>query len=322
MQISRKWKRLIYAVLFLLVACVINNGLIYMLCPCTYARVDVHKLETGNYEDIIVGTSHGKCGIDPDVLAETTGRHTGNFCMGGQYLVDSYMIVKEACRVSQPKRVIYELEPMYWIPEIPQDTSYAQTYRELPFSAVKVEYFFAKMCKGDFRNTLFPWYLFRSHIGQIGKNVEMKQSAAYKEYVSEVFCGEVQSYTENGFIYRNRIDEEKPDPDVVEWDESRINEENLTYFHKLKALCEENQIELLVVTTPVPQEMYEKYESQYKAAEQFFEHFFEKEQVPYLNYNDGSNTYTLADYADWEGHFYGDTAIQFSNILAKDMQKD
>lgn len=316
MQTSRKWKRVVYTVLFLLAACGINYGLSYALCPYTYARTDVHKLETGNYEDIIVGSSHGKCGIDPDVLAGITGRRTGNFCMGGQYLIDSYMIVKEACRVSQPKRVIYELEPAYWIPEIPQDTSYAQTYRELPLSAVKVEYFFAKIWQGDFRNTLFPWYLYRGQIGKIAKNVQMKQSDAYRKCVSEVFCGEVQDYTENGFIYRKRIDGEKEEPGDVTWDEREINPDNLTYFHKLKALCEDNQIELIVVTTPVPQEMYARYEAEYMAAGQFFENFFEKEQVTYLNYNDGSNPYPLSDYADWEGHFYGDTAARFSGVLA------
>lgn len=321
MQTSKKWKKAVYFVGFLFIVCVVNEGLNYMLCPYTYARADVHRLETGEYQDIIVGSSHGKCGIDPDTLAKITGRQTVNFCMGGQYPVDSYMIVKEACRVAEPERVIYELDPGYWIGDIPQDTSYAQTYGELPLSVVKAEYFFGKICKGDFRNTIFPWYVFRSQLGQIKENVKMKQSEAYREYAAEPFCDDVQSYTQNGFIYRNRIDGDKAEPDVVVWDEDQMQEENQMYFRKMKALCEENQIELIVVTTPVPQEMYAKYEEQYKAAALFFERFFEEEQVRYLNYNDGTNSWPLSEYADWEGHFYGDTAAEFSRVLAGDIGK-
>lgn len=102
-----------YPVLFIAVILCINEILVLALKPCTNFRNDMHKLETCQYDDLFVGTSHGKAGINPEVVDKITGEKSLNLCLGGEEVQDSYYIIKEACRVNKPKKIIYELDPGY-----------------------------------------------------------------------------------------------------------------------------------------------------------------------------------------------------------------
>lgn len=325
MRISNKWRRPAYALIFLLCVILIDQGLKFLLYPYTYARVDVHNLETQRYDDIFVGTSHGKCGINPLKVDAVTGRKSFNFCMGGQFTVDSYYIVKEACRVNPPKRVVYEVDPAYWMLEIPQDTTFGQTYLELPWSLVKAEYFFAKFTDTDFRNALFPWYAFRNQLDEISKNIETKTSSLYKEYGTGCFRETGQTYEAGGFIRRLLVKgEHKSDADLVLWNEKGVNPDRIRYFEKLVKLCREQGIELLAVTTPVPKENLEKY-GEYQKADTYFTNYFNEAGVPYINFNTEKRHpgYRVdTDYADYDGHMYGDTADAFSEILGEALRED
>ena len=69
-----------------LVVCVaLLAALDLSLYPCTFMRNDVHAVVTQQFDDIIVGTSHGKMDIDPEVMQEVTGRSGHNLCVGGEY---------------------------------------------------------------------------------------------------------------------------------------------------------------------------------------------------------------------------------------------
>ena len=94
----RNFKKNIYPVLFLAVIICMNQILILALKPCTNFRNDIHKLETNQYDDLFVGTSHGKAGINPEVVDKITGERSLNLCLGGEEVQDSYYIIKEACR--------------------------------------------------------------------------------------------------------------------------------------------------------------------------------------------------------------------------------
>ena len=80
---------------FIILALGINSVLNAALCPDTYTRADIFSLEEGDFQDLIVGSSHGKCGIDPEVLFEKTGRRSTDQCLGGEYPVDALYLVKE-----------------------------------------------------------------------------------------------------------------------------------------------------------------------------------------------------------------------------------
>lgn len=313
------FKKKITIILFLAVLIAGNSILTFLFYPYQYARIDVHNIETAAYDTVFLGSSHGKCGINPEVIDAFTGGKSINACMGGEYMQDVYFLAKEAVRRQQPKRVVYELDPGYWVTEPTQGMDYASFYHELPWSTVKLQYFAEKMADADFRTILFPWYVFRQKFALAPKNAAVKMSDIYRSYDPAPFDNEAQTYEGAGFIRRKVVDAPKTEENLVLWDETQLQDESLAYFQRLVQLCEEEGVELIVITTPVPDVTYDKYRQQFDDANTYFSEYLKQYQVPYYNFNylemNGFDR-SLDAYADYEGHMYGDSADVFSEILA------
>lgn len=87
------------------------------LYPCTFMRNDIHAVVNNQYDDIILGTSHGMTDIDPAIMEEITGRSGHNMCVGGEYEIDAYYIAKLIAEKQKPSRIIYEIDPGYFVSE-------------------------------------------------------------------------------------------------------------------------------------------------------------------------------------------------------------
>ena len=130
---------------FIVVCCVLTGLLNFGLLQYNIARVNVHRIMTQKYNDIFVGTSHGLSAINPEIVDQVTGRKSTNICMPDEHIIDSYFLVKEACRFHKPKRIIYELDPSYWSTKQNDGVNSVYIYKEFPFSKVKMEYFNQKI---------------------------------------------------------------------------------------------------------------------------------------------------------------------------------
>lgn len=315
----RNFKKILPVVVFLVICLAANSILTYLFYPYNYARIDVHNIETNAYDTLFLGSSHGKCGINPKVIEEITGEKSVNICMGGEYMQDAYFLVKNAARTQMPKKVVYELDPGYWVTKPSQGMDYGSFYQEFSWSPVKLQYFAEKMLKADFRSILFPWYVYRQQFKMAPANLHLKNDRVYKEYDPSPFTGVVQSYEEGGFIYRNVYDEPKDEENLVLWDQNELQDDAPKYFEKLKKFCDQNKIELIVITTPIPDVTYEKYQSQFDKANDYFNDYMDSLGVTYYNfiYMDMEDfDLSLDAFADCEGHMYGHTANEFSRILA------
>lgn len=319
----RNFKKNIYPVLFLAVIICMNQILILALKPCTNFRNDIHKLETNQYDDLFVGTSHGKAGINPEVVDKITGEKSLNLCLGGEEVQDSYYIIKEACRVNKPKKIIYELDPGYWVSTATLGPEYRTVYDEFPMSEVKVEYYLDKIWNVDFRTTLFPWYLYRKGIKGAGARFTSKFSHAYKNYDDSFYNEPSQAYISQGQIRIHRSDAPKTEANLILWDKKKLKSDAVKSFEKIVKLCKENNIKLTVVTTPVPQETLEKYHDNFENANKFFTSLMEKEWVEYYNYNyqeiSGFDR-SLNGFSDYEGHMYEEQSDVFSEEIGKIMR--
>lgn len=297
-----------------------------MLVPYNYIRVDVHNIQNNKYDDLYIGTSHGKAGINPLVVDQVTGRKSTNLCLGGEYLEDSYYLVKEAARHHKPKRVIYEVDPGYWVTKPSQNTDYNLIYREFPFSTVKMEYYFAKNLSADFRNTLFPWYACRNQYTAVPAIIKTKLSEEYRKYGTETFRSFNQSYEPEGFIHINEVEGvPKSKENLILWDKEKVYKGNLKYFDKLAKYCKKNEIELIAITTPIPSETLNEYASCYEDANKYFSKLMKKHNIPYYNFNyieDEKIERNLEDFNDYDGHMYGETADKFSRILGDYLKKE
>ena len=64
----RNSRRALKAIIFLALVAVLNGLLDYLLYPYTYSRAEMYHMEKTDLNQIIVGTSHGKCGIKPVII--------------------------------------------------------------------------------------------------------------------------------------------------------------------------------------------------------------------------------------------------------------
>lgn len=322
---SSKWKKPVEVLIFALLALAVNAFLNYALYPDNYSRLDIHQLVTGEYQDLFVGSSHGKCGIDPETVSAVTGKSGTNQCLGGEYPMDAYYLVREACRQGKPERVIFELDPGYFTTEPNEGPDFAILYRELPVSAVKLSYFCDKILDGDFRSTLFPWYLYRKKVLKMDEIIADKRSEAYQAYDAAKFEDDAQTYHASGFIERKEI---AWDTSVMEapftWSEDTFYPEAETYFRRLAAYCEKEGIEFIAIVTPVPSVTEEAYSEEYEKSYAYFEELTAELGITYWNFNrmeDVEISRELSGFADYEGHMYGQTARQFSQALGELLAK-
>lgn len=313
--------RIVRVVGFVLVCCLVTGALNFGLKQYNIARVNVHRITERKYDDIFIGTSHGLSAINPDVVDQKTGRKSTNICMPDEYLIDSYFLVKEACRKQKPKRVIYELDAAYWSTSQNKGSNAVYIYKEFPMSAVKLEYFWAKIMDMDARVTLAPWYYYRNQAGNIRDTIRTKLSDAYRNYEVGPLNTGVQNYTDEGYMYQIADpDGDKGTSNIILWDEEQVQEETKKYFHKLVELCRDEGIELVVITTPVPQETLDLYPQVYEAAHKYYTALMEAYQVPYYDFNylplNGFDR-GLRNYLDYEGHMYGESGDRFSEVLGE-----
>lgn len=308
----------IRAALTILLIAAILLGLDFMLYPCTFMRNDIHTVCTEPHQDIFLGTSHGKINIDPEIVEGITGRSGHNLCVGGEYGIDAYYLVKLLLERQKPERIIYEIDPGYFVMEKEPGNNYLLFYHEFPLSMAKLEYFWASMPDCDFRSVCFPWYEYSLgyEISRISDTVYQKW---HHNYDVSYLKGQSQEYHENGFIERYPVDVTKlklTEPRL--FTKQDVKEKNIDYLEKLIRLCEEEGIDFVAVTTPVPDEALKAYPDNYDAAWEYFETFFEERGIRYLNFNTEYYeffSHNLINYTDYDGHMNGEAAGNYSEIL-------
>lgn len=320
----RNFKR--FAVLTLLLAFVIgvNSLLSFALYPYTYSRVDIHNLISEDHDTIFVGSSHGKCGLNPEVFDSVCGTVSTNQCLGGEYPIDAYHIVRLACETGhKPKQVIYELDAGYFVTEPNEGADFAILYEEFPASFTKLHYWLTKILDGDFRSTLFPWYLYRGKLFSLKDTIASKTGSEYKNYGISSFANPAQIYHSSGFIERLVQSSDKSVKDTpVLYSAEDICTESERYFNKLAEFCREEGIRLIAVTTPVPEVTTQEHSSAYEGADQYFTALTKAQGVEYYNCNYTEEFSDLRDlnyYVDYDGHYYGTYANLFTERFAKSL---
>lgn len=316
----QKYKKV--KVLTFLAICIAITGILnYGLLQYNIARVNVHRISTQKYDDIFVGTSHGLSAINPEIVDKVTGRKSTNICMPDEHLIDTYFLVKEACRFHKPKRIIYELDPSYWSTRQNNGANSVYIYKEFPFSEVKTEYFDKKIKNMDARVTLAPWFYYRNKISEIGKTVKLKSGNEYKNYEVEPLNIGAQRYTREGYMYQDLDPKaDKGSPDIILLDKNKILDVEKEYFLKLVEFCRKRKIEIAVIITPVPQETLNLYMQNFKKAHIYYKEMMERLRIPFYDFNfielDGFNK-SIQKYLDYEGHMSGELGNEFSKKLGE-----
>ena len=297
-----------------------------ILYPCTFMRIDIHELAFKTFDDVYLGTSHGKMNIDPEAMEEITGRTGHNACVGGEYPIDSYYMTRLMIdRGHAPKRIVYEISGDYLVREKEEGNNYLLFFHEFPLGKTKLQYFLASLLKCNIRTLLFPGYEYdlSYEIPRIPQTAATRFSGDYSAAGMKTAA---QEYHMSGFIERFPVDTTGMNADGIQAAQvSEILPENMEYLAKLISLCRDNGIEFTAVTTPLPLPLLQAGAQQYQEMWAFFEEVFAKEDVTWINFNDqehfGAFTHEMPAFTDIDGHMNGDAARAFSRVLAQALEQ-
>lgn len=304
-------------------AAAIVCGILYILdmalYPCTFIRNDMHQVMEEYHDDVILGTSHGKMNIDPEVISPITGRSIHNMSAGGEYARDAYYIAKLLAAKQKPKRILLEVDPGYLMSSKAKGNNELLFLHEFPFGPVKMLYFIDSMGKSDFRSALFPWYEYplSYELKHAGETWRRKWT---KDYGVSYFEGKAQRYHASGWIEKFDTDLAGQSPKEPEFfKEEKLTDENVTYLRKLIRLCKKEGIDLIAVVTPLPEQslaMGEQYDRAYERIGQIFS----DEEVRVWNFNTelyDSFSHEIDYFTDFDGHMNKKGAQAFSAVLGR-----
>ena len=229
---SFKWIRL---PVFCILAAFILIAMDYALYPCTFMRNDIHAVTTQTFDDIYMGTSHGKINIDPESVGLQSSRTGHNLCVGGEYPQDCvYMLRLMIEKGHKPERIVYEISPGYLVREKEEGNNYLLFYHEFPVSLAKLSYFMHSVAKCNFRTLFFPWYEYplSYELANIRDTVRTKWE---QDYSADRFRTASQEYHDSGFIARYAVDTSTfTTDDLTPAPVSQIVPENMEQLKKLE----------------------------------------------------------------------------------------
>jgi hypothetical protein len=314
-------KKLLLVIAVLAVILLLNTLLYYLILPINIGRYKVHTVENSACDDLILGTMRACTDLDPDVLDAATGRTSFNAAYDEQYMLDCcYTLTDMVSCGNIPKRVILEFDPATWSEDNQTDNDPACGYLAMKLSVTKPEYLYDKIKYGSNQlSVIFPW---RQYVGtgtdELQANLDAKTTEAYRNYdVSAYNTEEGQVYKKNGFL---AVDEEtgpEGDPGSFTLEDEMKDGTSYDYFHTIITLCEMEDIDLEVVTLPIPLKVYKADKESYDNAYAAMKKMSDSKGFGYQNYVTEAvveNAYLPEDYADWYGCMKRKPAEEFSGI--------
>lgn len=319
----KKSKKLLVTILFMIVFIIANSILNFSLVPPGLTRVILHEVDAvEDYQCIVLGTSHGSYGIDPEIVSEQSGLKTMNLCIGGEYMQDSYYLLKHVFETNTPELIVLDVDFQYLI-NVPKDSVAANfIYNAYPFSLNKFSYFKDKILGMEFRAAVFPWLDYRNNYSSAIDIMKMKFSEPYKEYSAAAVTMEaVDEYRGNGFIYRNTSNGLKTDTlGSMQWDSASVDTESIEYLSKIIELCRKNNAKIIMTTVPISTMTIQNSSEEYAKAYAYVAALAESDNVNYYNFSllkQDVFERSIEDYWDYDGHMYGSAAQRFSAVFGR-----
>jgi|GEM_PF-601615 len=290
------------AILFVALVLAVNWVLRFALCDDIMMKHNIMRCTSLFHEDILIGTSQCRAAVDPGTMEDITGRETTNASIPLSSPLDQYYLVRQMVQSGhQPKRLIYECDPYYFMETRCGGHSYAY-----PFGLNRLQYFLAS-AGNDWRIAFSPWAFQVRNYGRIRQIITDKLLIATGQ----------KSPDYNGFVYNT-----SPFVPVANYDrEFVVSGTADEYMRRLISYCDEQGIELVLMMTPVSDTVYYEYEPRFRTgADAYFTDLQREYGITYWNMNllpDEVFDKSLERFIDTEGHMKGETAMEFSTVLSE-----
>lgn len=242
-----KIRRIFKIVLFVLIFALLFNYFQRLLMKkwlddqnATYMWEEFHSLEEDTVDVLFMGTSHVHEGIDPMYIYENSGITTYTLS-GSQARFDTtYLALKEALKTQSPKILFLDMSAIQYDKQLREAKIHLITdHISLPLDKIEL----VRNSEDEeltMLDVLFPLFRFHSRWNEI--------KASDFQYAT----GDLDTtYTRGHYVDYTTITSEFHfyDEDGMT---SGITDRDRSYLDRLVALCEENDIELIMYKLPAP----------------------------------------------------------------------
>ena len=190
-----------------------------------------------NHEVLFIGDCEMYANFSPMVLYEEEGISSYIRGSSQQLIWQSYGILKETLKYEKPKVVIFNVNAMRY--STPVSEAYNRlTIDKMKWSKEKIEMIFSSMTEEEnFLSYVFPILRYHSRIFELTK-----------EDFSYLF--QRRQNTFNGFLINQNVKGVESLPTKRPLTETKFADITYEYLDKIRKLCEENNIELVLIKAP------------------------------------------------------------------------
>lgn len=236
---------------------------------------DYKAIDAGELDLLFLGSSHFLSGINPAVFDSITGSNSFNIAGVGLRPGSGYIALKEVLSQHKPKVVVLDIFHRTFIGS---SFNHLYNFGYVDLEGQKLDFFKSELALDEQVRVLLPTYTYRSHfpgariLFGIKKKMKNWKELTYKGYVPHQNTITAEELAKNEF--KNYLFKPKA-----------ISEKNIEYLEKMVKLCEEQGIQMIWTTTPLPVTCLEDIRNK-EAIDEYFNTLASKYQVPYINYND------------------------------------
>lgn len=240
--------------------------------------------ETGEQMDVLfVGSSHSYRSFSPMALWNQTGIASYNLATPKQSIPCTYYLIKEGIRLQHPKVVVLETYGIRYIKDYDSKAKLHEVVDNIPLNATKIEMMkdFMSETMGFHEQLEFAFPIIKYH---------SRWNALSPEDITP------QKTWIRGFWMEGKIRVQKEPKEVTE--EKKIYAKNIEYLDKIIELCEENNMELVLVQAPMANSDYYKTVC---SKMNTLKRYAEDKEIPYITLDNEIVLDYSIDFMD-EGH--------------------
>lgn len=256
----KKFGRLIKVVGFLIICSMCLGGVSNLLqyeheMEPNLSMNEYYKLDKNSAQMIILGSSHTTMGFSPIECYKQTGITSFNLSTAKQPIEVSYFLLKEALKRQSPEVVVYEVSGLYYQQEEINIAKYRYSMDTMPLSINKIwmaESYARYNEENDFPlfsigEALCPIYYYHDRwkemnedeFSYLGSPVTYLKGQVIRSYITKINF-DMEAFDKKLAKKVAKNPSKQP----------TIRKNNLNFFLKIKKLCDDNNIKLVLTSTP------------------------------------------------------------------------
>lgn len=289
---GKRFARIVGITVFLILGIIIFSRVSEVLRKKTGNSTDMihsfYDLDRNSLDVLVLGSSHGFCSFQPNLLWDKYGITSYVMCSQRQTVAQSYYLLREALKYQTPRVVVLEAYYFFFTGEHTGEMALRYAYDGMRFSRLKyemIEDFREGMSWEDKMTYYIPFIKYHSRWNEL-KDSDFNRSLWMK---GAVFSDSTTAVAEP----------------VLPTEGSGIPAVFQDYFERIEAICRENNIELMVYAAPYTylsdkEKDREDFERKYKTYIAL-EPYFEEKGIPFLFFqkNGGLDIDYSQDFQDY-----------------------